>query len=127
MSRETIIQEINAERERHAEVEGWTPEHDDEHDDGQMAMAAACYADPRNLVVWQEAESAFLSGNDGGRGDRKLLPEGYYSAWPWDDEWDKRQKHGQKRRLIIAGALIVAELERLERAEKSVDRQPDCD
>lgn len=124
-SRENIIDEIELERIRQVQKEGWTEAHDDEHDSGEMAMAAACYADPRNLLVWQEAESFAFSGNDGGRGDRQLLKAGYYTAWPWSDEWDKREKHDQRRRLIIAGALIVAEIERLDRAEASPDAQPE--
>jgi len=33
---------IAAERRRQIEAEGWTPEHDDEHTRGQIALAAAC-------------------------------------------------------------------------------------
>lgn len=40
----TVLEEIAAERQRQIEVEGWTPNHDDEHDRGEMANAAACYA-----------------------------------------------------------------------------------
>ncbi|MCT5529908.1 hypothetical protein LZL70_30340, partial [Pseudomonas aeruginosa] len=36
--------DVQAERRRQVEAEGWTPEHDDEHSHGQMARAAACYA-----------------------------------------------------------------------------------
>lgn len=36
--------DVQAERRRQIEAEGWTPEHDDEHSHGQMARAAACYA-----------------------------------------------------------------------------------
>ncbi|HGM7247685.1 TPA: hypothetical protein ACKQE9_006505, partial [Pseudomonas aeruginosa] len=34
--------DVQAERRRQITAEGWTPEHDDEHADGQMARAAAC-------------------------------------------------------------------------------------
>ncbi|MFW6155839.1 MAG: hypothetical protein ACOC7J_00855 [Armatimonadota bacterium] len=34
---------IAAERERQIREEGWTPEHDDEHDAGELADAAASY------------------------------------------------------------------------------------
>lgn len=40
---ENIIMELARERERQIASEGWTPEHDDAHDDGQMAKAAAVY------------------------------------------------------------------------------------
>ncbi|MFF6751834.1 hypothetical protein ACET5A_31145, partial [Pseudomonas aeruginosa] len=36
--------DVQAERLRQVEAEGWTPEHDDAHSHGQMARAAACYA-----------------------------------------------------------------------------------
>ncbi|MGV7154880.1 hypothetical protein ACWA33_18595, partial [Pseudomonas aeruginosa] len=36
--------DVQAERRRQIEGEGWTPEHDDEHDNGEMARTAACYA-----------------------------------------------------------------------------------
>lgn len=99
--RDEIFQAIRDERERQIGVEGWTPEHDDEHDLGEMAMAAACYAYPQIIRYVED--------------DKKQ----WSSAWPWDNKWDKREIHDQKRRLIIAGALIIAELERLERMEKN--------
>ncbi len=39
----SVLYEIAAERRRQIEAEGWTPEHDDEHDDGEMFVAAQCY------------------------------------------------------------------------------------
>ena len=38
------IEAIAAERQRQIEAEGWTPGHDDTHDRGELARAAACYA-----------------------------------------------------------------------------------
>lgn len=38
------VQSVISERQRQQSVEGWTPEHDDEHTEGEMAEAAACYA-----------------------------------------------------------------------------------
>ncbi|SOZ63499.1 hypothetical protein CBM2617_A70063 [Cupriavidus taiwanensis] len=85
------VTDVLAERRRQMEVEGWTPEHDDEHDNGAMAEAAAAYA--------QEA-SAPCGG----------LPMG----WPWAKEW---WKPGTPRRMLVkAGALILAEIERIDRA-----------
>jgi hypothetical protein len=80
------IQEIAAERGRQIEVEGWPPEHDDAHDENQLAYAAACYAVGMPM-------------------------DGY---WQWDASWWKPGPD-RRRRLVKAGALIVAELERLER------------
>ncbi len=36
--------------------------------------------------------------------------------WPWAREWNKKEQHSRIRQLVIAGALIVAELDRLQRA-----------
>ncbi len=39
--------DVIVERERRTPVDGWVPEHDDEHRNGEMAGAAACYAPRR--------------------------------------------------------------------------------
>jgi hypothetical protein len=91
-----VFDEIELERRRQIEAEGWTPEHDDTHTSGQMALAAACYAmsaAPRNL-------------HDLGIFGR---------LWPWDRAWLKPKS--RREDLVRAGALIVAEIERLDRAE----------
>lgn len=87
----TVIEEIAAERRRQIEAEGWTPEHDDSHVMGELAMAAACYAAP-----------TMFARADG-------LPE----LWPWSREWWKPKD--RRRNLVIAAALIAAEIERLDR------------
>jgi hypothetical protein len=79
---------IAAERVRQIGVEGCSPEHDDEqHSGGELADAAACYARGKQM-----------SG-----------------VWPWTDEWWKPGSD-RRRQLVKAGALIVAEIERLDRA-----------
>ena len=45
---------IADERRRQIEVEKWTPEHDDEHAENELALAAAVYAIPdsiRNMIA----------------------------------------------------------------------------
>lgn len=39
-----VIAELQGERFRQRNSEGWTAEHDDQHDNGALAAAAACYA-----------------------------------------------------------------------------------
>lgn len=85
--------DVLAERRRQIEKEGWMPPHDDEHSDGQMAVAAACYAVTTN--------------------QRAVTP----AWWPWEDEWWKPKDY--RRNLVRAGALILAEIERLDRAALS--------
>ena len=89
------ITDIIAERHRQQSAEGWTPEHDDEHDNGELAMAAVCYINETGTV-----------NRNGGK------PWG----WPWDASWWKPD--GRRRNLVKAGALIAAEVERIDRAAR---------
>ena len=104
------------ERVRHNREEGWTDDHDDGHRNGQLAMAAACYAAPARIYTKHD-----LLGHKLVRigPDACLLVDVpiYDDPFPWADEYDKRGKHDRRRRLVIAGALILAEIERLDRAE----------
>ena len=84
---------IAAERERQISDEGWTPEHDDQHTEGQLAKAAACYA--------VQAAGGAVTKYD----------------WPWEGKWWK--PGDPVRGLVKAGALIAAEIDRLRRAEKN--------
>jgi hypothetical protein len=113
---------IAKERERQIAKEGYSPEHDDEHDDGSLAWAAVCYAAPRRVYVRQDY-AASVSFDD---------------PWPWSPYDDKRPHNGNvvldtrseaaRRRLLVkAGALIAAEIDRLQRAalrEKPLPAQP---
>jgi hypothetical protein len=97
------LDDVAAERRRQMEQEGWTPEHDDAHHDNALARAAAVYAAPRG---WR-------TGMVPVRGGERAL-------WPWDLQWYKPATVGipgeRRRELVRAGALIIAEIERLDRA-----------
>ena len=95
--------DVLAERARQISVEGWTPEHDDLHEEGQLAGAAAGYARHVNARGW-----VFAGSPD----DYKSEPPPIH--WPWADEWWKPSS--PRRDLIKAGALILAEIERIDRA-----------
>lgn len=84
--------DVLAERQRQINVEGWTPEHDDAHTQMKMAEAAAVYA--LEAAGWDTKRS--------------------YPFWPWAWEWFKPTD--RRRDLVKAGALILAEIERLDRA-----------
>jgi hypothetical protein len=88
--------DVLAERRRQVEAEGWTPEHDDQHEVGELATAAACYAGNAGGYVW-------AGGWPG-------------EVWPWAREWWKPST--PRRDLVKAAALILAEIERLDRAEE---------
>lgn len=83
------LNDVIAERQRQVGIEGWTPEYDDQYVHGELAKAAGCYA--------------MLN-------DRHPSPE----EWPWAEEWWKPTT--TRRDLVKAGALILAEIERLDRA-----------
>jgi len=86
---------IAAERQRQIEAEGWTPEHDAEHDRDDLACAAACYATPPHLRPF--------SGE----------PPGGPARWPWERRFWKPTPDDRVRELVKAGALIAAEIDRL--------------
>ena len=110
----TGIDLIAAERKRQVDVEGYTPEHDDQHDDGALALVAALYATPQQLFS--------VSVTD----DRKHNEAGYRGItleaddpWPceWNKKYDKRGSVSRVHQLTIAGALIAAEIDRLLRTD----------
>lgn len=79
---------IKVERQRQVFEEGWTPEHDQQHSHGELANAAAAYATTNDQLAHE-----------------------FLAPFPI-----KRAGKDRVRQLVIAGALIVAELERLARA-----------
>lgn len=91
----SAIQEIAAERRRQIEAEGWSEKHDDKHGLGELAVAAACYT---RGTKWFGAEY----------------------VWPWSDTWWKPKD--RRRNLVRAGALIVAEIERLDRIDARAEK-----
>jgi hypothetical protein len=102
----SVLDEIAAERQRQIDEEGWTPEHDDTHDQGALAAAGAAYA----------LQGASHSANEGWR---DIYRKSAGRIWPYDEEWWKPKD--ARRDLIRAAALIVAEIERLDRAAISRD------
>ena len=94
-----VIAEIAAERKRQIDKEGWTPEHDDQHEPGAMAVAAACYA-----LAFKRAALAVST-----------VRVGDLWEWTgWSSAWFKPKD--RRRDLVRAAALIIAEIERLDRA-----------
>ncbi len=95
--------DVLAERRRQVEVEGWSAEHDDTHSRGEMASAAACYA--TGLDLWTGYKQADR------KGQATLISA--ERVWPWSGWWKPTDR---RRNLVKAGALILAEIERLDRA-----------
>jgi hypothetical protein len=99
---------VTRERIRQITQERFNAYHDDDHSDGSLALVAALYA---------------LADTQWSVKDKAQPPE-YEDAWPdsWGSEWDKRAKHDPMRRLVIAGALICAEIDRLQRLAENFER-----
>ena len=91
---ETGAHLIAAERQRQIDVEGYQPEHDDHHASGELLNAAHSY-----LVA------PFYR-------DHAAPPW----SWPWPDQYWKPIPDHRVRELVKAGALIAAEIDRLQRS-----------
>ncbi len=98
-----VVDEIAAERLRQVEQEGWTAEHDDAHIEGQLSRAASHYAAHASAYsrVFSDVTLAVY---------RICEP---VPSWPWLRGWWKPTT--PRRDLVKAAALIVAEIERLDR------------
>lgn len=87
-------------------LEGYTPEHDDAYEGGELTRAAACYV--RHVStrggIYAENPASYQA-------------EGVPDDWPWAEEcWKPASPY---RDLEKTGALILAEMERINRAAGS--------
>lgn len=92
---------ITEERQRQVDKEGWTPKHDAGHTTGDLALAGACYALAATAYTsegavwnWRTREAEDL--------------------WPWGSDTWKPTPDDYVRQLTKAGALIAAEIDRLQ-------------
>lgn len=110
----TVIDEIAAELQRQRDVEGWSPSHDDKHADVSLAQAAACYALPTKATAPRTTFEPPVRGDCLIAVDHHDIPV----AWPrsWHPKWWKPKD--RRRDLVRAAALIVAEIERLDRTAR---------
>lgn len=94
---------ILAERHRQINEEGWTAEHDAQHNKSDLGWAAECY-----LVMAMSPPA---------KREVMLEASNLWPAWPWAKEWWKPGKDDSNasriRELTKAGALIAAEIDRL--------------
>lgn len=96
--------DVLAERTRQVKQEGWSTDYDDQHSDGQMAVAAGYYA----------LACGFPHDRDG----RRAPP-----YWPWDEScWKPKDARSN---LVRSAALILAEIERLDRRAQLAANQVD--
>jgi hypothetical protein len=102
-----LLLEVQEERERQIRKEGFTLAKDDKHTRGELAQAAASYVLPRS-----DGAGHYRVMGAGSEIPRRVL---------WPSSFTPRADYykGRRRELIIAAALIIAELERLHRAGDS--------
>ena len=91
---ETGIELIAAERKRQVEAEGYSQEHDDSYQYNELACAASWYAMPSVT--------------------RDALEVSDMDFWPWRKQFFK--PGDRLRELVKAGALIAAEIDRMQRS-----------
>lgn len=92
------LHDVMDERHRQMMVEGWTAKHDDEHSNGSMAYAAAAYA----VASIEQADSLVAASN-------------LFARTGWHKNWWKPRT--PRRDLVRATALLLAEIERRDRAD----------
>lgn len=97
------VGDILVERRRQIETEGWTSEHDDAYDGYQLLQAALCY--------YRHALN-----------QARLRADGVPLDWPWATMWWKPKD--KRRDLVRAGALCLAERERIKRRTGSSQLSP---
>ncbi|MFP3799476.1 hypothetical protein [Paraburkholderia sp. SIMBA_027] len=99
--------DVLAERARQVSEEGFTPTRDDSYADGQLAQAGAAYAiavaDHTNHII--NSGAAFYTRSP--------------DIWPWSEKWWKPTN--PRRALVKAAALILAEIERIDRAARKAE------
>ncbi len=104
MGKRTGADLIAVERQRQIDQEGYDETHDAEHDDGSLAVHAAV------LAVFTTDASVDDPCERAGR-----IPLSQLGGGGAYDSWGLLGKHGgdRIRQLVIAGALIAAEIDRL--------------
>lgn len=98
------VHDVVVERKRQVVQEGYTSEHDDAHDSGELAGAGAAYAlnaacllHPFNGTPIDEPPDSLV----------------------WEKEaWKPNHGDNPRRDLVKAAALIIAEIERIDRKER---------
>lgn len=104
---------IAAERRRQVDDEGWTPAHDDGHRVGELADAAACLAATEPIYVRRDQADQAYRFSEG---------VAFVTPWPYQQDqvrgswypW-RRTETTREAVLVKAGALIAAEIDRLQR------------
>lgn len=105
-----VATEVAAERLRQIRDEGYTPGHDDEYALGELALGAAAYALSAN-----GGDQTFKTVHGSLRIDYAGLAR---QLWPWRrvNGEATMKPHTRRRNLVKAAAMLMAEIERIDRA-----------
>jgi len=108
----TGIELITEERERQISKEDWTPEHDDLHNHRELARAGCAY------VMHYIERSAFVGNMITLDNYKKTILSEPLDMWP--EDWKRKDFKPETplRTLVKAGALIAAEIDRLQRMQQ---------
>ncbi len=94
---------IAQERIRQIQEEGFTEQHDEGYIEEELVDAAHCYINAKRYrEVYLQEDNIPL-------------------RWPWDEEYWHPSPSNRKRELVIAGALIAAEIDRILRIESKAN------
>lgn len=93
------VRDVLNERMKQSKVHGFSDAHDDEHDNGALVNAAISYAAPLAFEPKMAPGDALVK-----------VP----SPWPWHANWWRPR--GMRRNLVKAAALLIAEIERIDRS-----------
>ena len=96
MSFTKAVMDVLVERARQIHQEGYTLEHDDEHEQNELIFAGAAYA----LHVAEAAKFGWV--------DKYLRPHFWPAGWAW-------KPADPRTRLVKAAALLLAAIERMDR------------
>lgn len=96
----TGIQLIAEERQRQIEVEGFNENHDAQYEARELLRAAHCY-----MIA-----------------DLNYYKNSIVPTWPWPIEWWKPSPDNRIRELQKAGALIAAEIDRIQAINPSPEK-----
>jgi len=113
----TGIELIAEERAKQISDDGYSPAHDDRHNDGEIAVAGGTYALPQSHRIMGKRTITIptargLAEPDGWKEVSVSVP----CDWPWEPQSWKPTPNDRVRELVKAGALIAAEIDRLQRS-----------
>jgi len=118
MENKTGVELIAEERQRQIQKLGYNEEHDEMETAFQLSGAAAMYIANAINIDWREHSHYDDLGDCVRFQCRQIDTNEWKEEWPWDDR-DGRNKSDVMTSLITAGALIAAEIDRLNKADNT--------